>query len=175
MNSFSFFMSENAFILFSLLKDLVAYRIQMGSFFPHYFKDPLSFCLHFFCRKSSVIPIFAPLCVTSLSLFLASFKIFFLSLILNNMIMIWLDDVLVSLSAWVCWISSIPVYINFIKAESFLTSFFKYLYIYIYLFLKPISPSCFRASTYIYIGLLKVVPQLPMLCSYFLNSPFILF
>ena len=87
------------------------------------------------------------LCVKhlSLSLFPASFKIFFLSLTLNNLIMIWLDVVLVSLSAWVCWISSIPVYIDFIKAESFLTTvssnIYIYTYIYIYIYIFFLNPS----------------------------------
>ena len=50
-DSFSFFMSENAFILFSLLKDLVAYRIQMGSFFSSLPQRSTVFLLAFLLQE----------------------------------------------------------------------------------------------------------------------------
>ena len=133
----------------------------MESFLFQYFTDsaPLSSCLHFFCRKSSVILTFVSLCVTY-PFFLAFFKIFFLSLILRNLVVM-CSDVLFFLFLWVCWVSCIPVCIAFIKVEkTFGYSCLKYFFVPIH-FSFPLE----LPLTCIFVCL-KLFHSSPMLCSY---------
>lgn len=139
-------------------------------FLSHTSKVHCLFFLYCFCKKPSIIPVFVLLCVTCL-LFLASFKNFFFSTDFEQFDydVTWCCFLLVSLNAWVYWVSCIPVRITFIKVENFLaiisSNLSVYLQIYIYIYRKPsniyIWPICLSSPLglpYVYVGLLEVIP-----------------
>lgn len=93
----------------SFLKDFAGYRILCWQLFFQYFKDvPLSSHLPCFDEKYALILIFVLLYISWLDFFfVAAFKVFFLSLILSNLIILCLGTVffiqLVLGVAWVSW------------------------------------------------------------------------
>lgn len=122
MNSFSYCMSENVFILSLFLKDVfTGYRIPAWQFLSF---SALKMLLHLFiCIVSDEkiwFGLYLSYSVTCLFFLLAAFKIFFFSLLLSNVIIVCHDEFFfVFLVLGVCWASCICGFVIFIKFENF--------------------------------------------------------